>query len=357
MRYGYTPDDWHGVLTILLMLVLTACGGTRYPVGAPAPGPATSSAAPNYSQLFYWGAHPAKHDAADSLPAPYRRDASVDSSVAVFFVHPTTYTEADSVTGRPYEQRYWNASVNDASLNAKTDYSTLLNQASAFNRYWVFAPRYRQAHIRSFFIPDSVARPFFDTAYADVKQAFLHFLKAIGQRPFIIAAHSQGTLHAARLLQELIDGQPLQQRLVAAYLIGLPVPNDYFKQCQPCATATSVGCFVSWRTYRRGYVPDFVRQEKFTAVVHNPISWRLGDTAWVPRQQQQGAVLYRFNKPKAQNVGAQVHGNILWSSKPRFFGNLFFTTPNYHIGDINLFWRDIRLNTMARVEAYFAQHR
>lgn len=355
MRCCHRPESWQ-CITALLLLMLAACSSSSYPIATPAPGPATSAASPHYEQLYYWAAHPAKYDAADSLPAPYRTDAAIDSSVAVFFVHPTTYTEADSVAARPYEQRYWNASVNDAALNAKTDYSSMLNQASAFNRYWVFAPRYRQAHIRSFYIPDSVARPFFDTAYADVKQAFLHFLKTIGQRPFIIAAHSQGTLHAGRLLQELVDGQPLQQRLVAAYLIGLPVPADYFKQCQPCATASSVGCFVSWRTYRRGYVPAFVQQEKFTAVVHNPISWRR-DSVWVPRQQQQGAVLYRFNKPKAQNVGAQVHGNILWSSKPRFFGNVFFTTPNYHIGDINLFWKDIRLNTTTRVQAYFAQRR
>ena len=41
--------------------------------------------------------------------------------------------------------------LNDQSLNAKTDYSTILYQASAFNEYRVFAPRYRQAHLRSYY--------------------------------------------------------------------------------------------------------------------------------------------------------------------------------------------------------------
>jgi hypothetical protein len=51
-------------------------------------------------------------------------------------------------------------------------------------------------------------------------------------------------------------------------------------------------------------------------------------------------------------VGAGIHGNILWSSKPRFFGNIFFTRKNYHIGDINLFWKNIRDNVAQQTAGY-----
>jgi len=99
-----------------------------------------------------------------------------------------------------------------------------------------------------------------------------------------------------------------------------------------------------------------VLAEKEPSHVVNPISWRT-DKDWVSRKEQKGAVLYRFNKPKANNVGAGIHGNVLWSDKPRFFGNLFFTQKNYHIGDINLFWKDIRDNVDLRVEAYRARNK
>src|SRR5215831_11841941 len=47
--------------------------------------------APNYSNLYYWAAHPAKWDFSDSTPSFLKGEAR-DSSVDVFFLHPTTYT-------------------------------------------------------------------------------------------------------------------------------------------------------------------------------------------------------------------------------------------------------------------------
>lgn len=334
---------------IVMMLVLLSCSNSKYPMEAYATAPSADSI-PNYAHLYYWAAHPHKKDLADSTPKPLANDV-VDSSVAVFFIHPTTYTDAAAIEGKPFSMQYWNASVNDAALNAKTDYSSMLNQASVFNRFAVYAPRYRQAHIRSFYINDSIAQPFFDTAYADIERAFMFFLQSIGQKPFIIASHSQGTLHAGRLLKTHVEGKPLQKRLVAAYIIGLPVPEQYFTSLPACTQPNQTGCFVSWRTYKKGYVPEFVQQEKFKAIVVNPLIWTK-DTTPVPRAQSKGAVLYKFNQLKPRNVSTQIHGNILWSTKPRFFGNWFFTTKNYHIGDLNLFWKDIRDNAVDRVKAY-----
>ena len=43
-------------------------------------------------------------------------------------------------------------------------------------------------------------------------------------RPFILAGHSQGALHALRLLRERVAAKPaLRRRLVAAYLVGAPI--------------------------------------------------------------------------------------------------------------------------------------
>jgi len=306
----------------------------------------SQSQKPDYSDLNYWAAHPWKKDLSDSVPKPLRDTYQQDSAADVFFIHPTTLTASD------YPQ--WNADIDDAELSAKTDYSTILYQASVFNeRCRVFAPRYRQAHIRSFFIADSISESYFDIAYEDIKAAFNYYLANFNNgRPIIIASHSQGTKHAARLLKEFFDGKPLKDQLVCAYIIGLSVPDDYFSKLSPCTDSLSTGCFVSWRTFKSGYTePNFIAKESFKAIVINPLSWT-SDTLFYSSAYNKGGVLKKFNKIVPRTVSAEVHHNILWTSKPNVAGKLFFTKKNYHIGDINLFYMNIRENISARITAY-----
>ncbi len=334
----------------------TGCGQTGQITSAK---PGLPAPAPDYSSLESWAAHPAKYDLSDSLPAPYR-PLSRDSSVDVFFIHPTSYYDKKAVDssrlGEETERLCWNASLADPVVNKITDEGSILNQASVFNGYRVFAPRYRQAHIQAFYIPDSLSKPFFDTAYADIRNAFTWYLATENKgRPFIIASHSQGTLHAARLISEMIDGHPLSRQFVAGYLVGLPVRENLFSNIPPCTAPDTKGCIVSWRSFKQGYEPPYLVQENFKAIVVNPLTWT-SLPGPVPRKENKGSILYKFNKPKTANVSTVIHGNILWCSKPRFFGNIFFTRKNYHIGDYNLFWKNIRDNAAERVRAYRASN-
>jgi hypothetical protein len=302
---------------------------------------------PDYSNLNYWAAHPWKKNLSDSIPKPLRKDFVKDSTVDVFFIHPTTLTAKNDTR--------WNAAINDAAINSKTDYSTILYQASVFNeKCRVFAPRYRQAHLRAFYIDKTEAVPYFDTAYTDVKNAFEYYLQHFNNgRPIIIASHSQGTKHAARLLKEFFDNKPLQSKLVCAYIIGLPVPENFFTSIPSCKDANSTGCVVSWRTYKRGYTePYFVAKENFKAIVVNPLSWNQ-DTSFVTADKNTGGVLLKFNKIIPHVVSANIHNNILWTSKPDVFGKLFYTKKNYHVGDINLFYMNIRQNVKTRIGAFW----
>ncbi len=304
---------------------------------------------PDFSNLNYWAAHPWKKDPSDSVPKPLRKNFQPDTSADVFFIYPTSLTaETDT---------RWNADIDDVQINAKTDYSSILYQASVFNASCrVFAPRYRQAHLKAFFIPDSVSEKYFDTAYADVKNAFEYYLAHFNNgRPIIIASHSQGTKHAARLLKEYFEGQALQKKLVCAYIIGLPVPENYFSGLPACKDSASTGCFVSWRTYKRGYTePLFVAKENFKAVVVNPLIWS-SDTSFTPSSINKGGVLLNFNKIVPHTVNANIHRNVLWTCKPNMFGRIFFTKKNFHVGDINLFYMNIRQNVQTRITAYLKQ--
>ncbi len=336
----------YNFLLFILMIVITSCSKKNY-ASLSYYNFTSADNKPDYSNLNYWAAHPWKKDPSDSVPKPLRRGFIKDSLVDVFFIHPTTLTDKNDSS--------WNANINDAALNAKTDYSSILYQASVFNEQCrVFAPRYRQAHYRAFFVDEKTAAPYFDLAYEDVKNAFEFYLQYYnGGRPIIVASHSQGTKHAARLLKEFFDSTVLQNKLVCAYIIGLPVPENYFTNIPACNNAKSTGCIISWRTFKSGYTePNFVAKEKFKAIVVNPLSWTR-DTLLVPAKNNKGGVLLKFNKVVPHVVDAQIHNNVLWSSKPNVFGKIFFTKKNFHVGDINLFYVNIRENVRERIGVYW----
>ena len=299
---------------------------------------------PDYGDLYYWAAHPAIWDPSDSVPKPIRKDYRFDSTADVFFIHPTTFTEG--------EAKNWSASFSDAGLNAKTDYSPVLFQASVFNQYRVFAPRYRQAHLRSYFPgPHDTAQALaaFEQAYQDVKAAFEYYLKTDNcGRPIIIASHSQGSTHAIRLLKEFFDGKPLQQQLVAAYVIGMYMPDNSFSSLPICTKPGQTGCVIGWRTYKMDYTPAFVKKETQPSIVVNPLTWTT-DTGFVDRKQNNSSILLNFNHIRGSVADAQIHDGLLWTRHPHFPGSRFYKTSNYHIGDINLYYGSIRENVALRV--------
>jgi hypothetical protein len=305
---------------------------------------------PDYSNLDYWAASPFKVDPSDNVPRGLK-DRKKDTLADVFFIYPTSYTDRQKPDG-------WNADINDAVVNEKTDKGSILYQASVFNRYCrVFAPRYRQANLNAFFTSHKDSgEAALDIAYEDVRNAFEYYLKNYNHgRPIIIASHSQGTWHAGRLLKEFFEGKPLEKQLVCAYIIGLPVFTNYFTQLKPCDDSTATGCFISWRTFQRGYVAPYIEKETLKASVINPLTWTL-DTAFAPASLNKGGVLRNFNKVIPGIVNAQIHGNVLWVNKPKFLGSIFIKRKNFHIADYNFFYENIRENAGTRIRAFLKKN-
>ena len=300
---------------------------------------------PDYSSLDYWAAHPYKHDPSDSIPSPLQGSSVQDSAVDVFFLHPTTFTS--------FSDTAWNAPLQDAELNAKTDYTTILYQASAFNECRVFAPRYRQANLRAYYSRDTVrARQAFDLAYDDIRNAFKYYLSHFNQgRPIVIASHSQGSTHARRLLKEFFEDRPLKSKLVAAYIVGMVIPKNYFQTLKPCDDSLETGCFMGWRTFRKGYEPEFVEREEGNAVVINPLTWQANED-YAPPSLNKGAVLLKFNQINREAADAQIHDGVIWIHKPHFPGSFFYWKKNYHVADINLYWINIRMNLRKRIAMF-----
>lgn len=331
------------MLFIAVAFVSTACAVV--PKGEA--GELTAPLKPDYSSPMCWAALPDRVDNADQTPDGLQ-DRQQIAEADVFFVHPTTYTGERG-------QKYWNAPIDQEKLNQKTDETTILYQASIFNGAGrVFAPRYRQAHLHAYFAKGEEkiqAEKAFGVAYQDVRSAFEYYLKHFHNgRPIIIASHSQGTTHAKRLLLEYFDGKPLQNKLVAAYLVGIPVEKSLYTNLSPCENAEDIGCYVSWRSFRRGYLPKFHKSDN-DIVATNPLLWTT-ESAYGPKTLNEGAVLWKFEKLLPGLADAKVNEGLLWINKPRFPGSIFFTRRNYHLADFNFYYVNVRENAMLRVRRF-----
>lgn len=337
---------------------------------APAP------AAPDYSKAGNWAATPEiPNNPSDVAPLNV---ALVDPALAesdVFFIHPTTF----------FSNTKWNAPLDDAETNRRTDVGTIRNQASVFSGCCrVYAPRYRQATFSAFVTKDRTndVRKALDLAYSDVLAAFDFYIKYENQkRPFIIASHSQGSRHAIRLLKDRIESSPLRDRLVAAYIIGAAVPEDATKRLFPsipvCRTAIQTGCIVAFATFREGadstafqdraeieYQTGFERTGGKPLICVNPLNWETGGTA-VPASANLGAWGYgQESQPRAVSPGVTGarcgNGNgTLYVSDPSeiFFRRLVMPVGNYHNYDYQLFYMNIRSNAALRVKAFVSGKR
>ncbi len=358
LETAHSMQAWrHWVLGALLGLALAA-------VAAADPAPA----APDYAQPDTWAAWPGRPSGADSV-APGLPDASLpaDERADVFFIHPTTYLVGSDPNAR------WDE---PGSTSTQIDRGVLRFQASVFNACCrIYAPHYRQAHLHAFFGNDDAASAqAFEIAYSDVLRAFDYYLAHENHgRPFIIASHSQGSLHAMRLLQERIAGKPLQHQLVAAYAIGYAIPLDIERTGLPiCRAATQTGCVIDWNTVKDGAsdhgrentrliwtTEGYQRAAGRTMFCVNPLNWSLGGSATADLNL--GALpsvrpSMDLQAPVVALTGAACSGGDLRIDIPfaqrRGFSDALTLMGSYHIFDYNLFYTNIRLNARDRIRAW-----
>lgn len=323
---------------------------------------------PDYSQRGIWAALPDREDSADALPTIDVLDQQASAAVDVFFVHPTTYFGTDN----------WNQPLDNQQVNQLTDSFVMRGQAAAFNSCCrIYAPRYRQATIYSFLDKSSSGPAALQVAYSDVERAFEYFLQNFGNdRPFILASHSQGTVHLRTLLEKRITGTSLRNRMVAAYAIGFSLDADELAKAVPdvpiCQSAEQTGCVVSWNAVGPE-VTKYMDTSKNICV--NPLTWKT-DGAHADAALNLGGVAYpgRFAGTLAdlkelpqEYIDARpivepgvadaqcVDGMLLvreirsthYSSRP-------MGRDNYHVYDYHLFAMNLRKNAELRVAQYLA---
>lgn len=321
---------------VVVLISLYSCKSVVIPNFSSQPSPIS----PNYQESSSWAILPNKY------PETLKQwKTTKDSLIAdVFYIYPTLNIDKKDVR--------WNVSIEDAVQQEKVVNKAVYFQASAFlNSGKLYVPFYRQAHLRSYSNYNKGGEKALDLAYSDVKNAFTIYLEKYNNgRPIIIAAHSQGTTHAIRLLNDFFDGKPLHSKLIAAYIPGIAIQKNQFESIPLMTGPTETGGFVAWNTYKMNYYPKRHAKLFKGSAVSNPITWNA--TIESERSDHKG-FLFSNGKLYKQALEVKVADGILWISLPHFPFRLFVLgKKRYHEGDINLFWEDIRENTLVRVQSY-----
>ena len=264
-------------------------------------------------------------------------------SIDVFYVYPTLIVSD--------KDERWNVPINDSVQIRKVLNIAVRFQASAWgNSGNIYVPYYRQAHIRSYNLLENGGTTALLLAYSDVKSAFEYYLKHHNNgRGIILAGHSQGSTHISYLLKDFFDGKPLQKQLVAAYIPGVGLDRNQFKTIPFMEKPNQTGGFVTWNTFKKKFDQKNYKWYKGKVVI-NPVTWET--TALAERKLHKG-FLYSNGKMYKNSFDTHTDNGVIWISTPHFpYRYLAFTLRNYHVGDVNLFWEDIRENSLLRVHAF-----
>jgi len=300
---------------------------------------------PDYSNYDSWAAFPQINTIADRVPVRSTlKSQQINAMVDVFYLHRTTLVS----------NQKWNADIENKILNNRTDKEAIRNQVSIFNESCkIYAPRYRQATLYSFFDKSGSGQKALDLAYQDIKDAFRFYLDHYNQgRPIVIAGHSQGAEHAKRLLLEYFDGKELRKKLVVAYLIGMPIQESTFTEIPPGGSPSQTGCFLCWSTFGWGISPNYFQESYRTSVCTNPLTWDKNEV-YGGFQMHLGSVPLNFRRIDKQILDTKCEYGVIWIHNRKKLSYMALPVKNYVIMDLNLFYMNIRENLKLRINNYF----
>ena len=344
-------------------------------------GEQSSPDAPDYSLEQNWAALPENNSKAELTPSSLK-NINVDSEVNCFFVHPTGFFLKD-----------WNFDLNKETATYQRTELMLATQASAFNGICqIYAPQYRQATFAAISTNQYESSiNSLELAYSDVKRAFEYFLFEINKsKPFILAAHSQGSLHSQRLLTEFTPY--LKKYMIAAYLIGYPLEQDYlsFAGFSKPTNESDPQVVIQFQTVgESGKRPRFKfwlaegdsykLKEPGALASANPISWQQDDiwhssdieSLLMPKISGDNVFLDYLAEgktngkikelwfPNDQEIFAKLSSDGLLEAKgssiDRILRRDISGMKDLHIWDYQIFWSHIRKNAKKRTQSFLGK--
>lgn len=295
---------------------------------------------------------------------------STDLSVDIFYLYPTTYAKQN--------ENDTDICDIDNSLMRSNAYLAFNRQATAFDTVGnIYAPYYRQADAASCLslTEEDKDKLLSGNPKSDVIAAFDYYINHYNNgRPFILAGHSQGSNMLLYLLSDYMEEHPeVYERMVAAYVIGYSVTEDYLAKnphLKFAEGADDTGVIISYNTQAPtidGKNPVILDG----ALVINPITWtRSSATADASENlgsimlNQDGSVVLDENgeiKQVMDFADATVdneNGVLICSTVDADTwapGNAVFPKGVFHSFDYPFYYYNIRENAAERTEVFLSQ--
>lgn len=289
------------------------------------------------------------------LPEPDQEPLPVD----IFYVYPTVVADREQPLMH-FDDKKLRRKTGDITDQQTGIFAGLGNVYAPYCRQLEF---YRAMEALQQEKPDYCAMA---VGAEDVRQAFLYYLAHYNEgRPFILLGHSQGAMDLLMLMEREFQRPELQDKLIAAYLIGVAITPEELKafpHLTAAAAATDTGVIVSYNTVAPDAAPSPF--EKPAAVCINPLNWRTDGTP-AAAEENLGAVFFDgHNKVTAvvpEFCGAAVdpeRGVLLVElAEPDQYDARIMGHGIYHMNDLYFFYRNLAANAAERIKSYRARSR
>lgn len=357
------------IFSLLILIIMSACNNSKtttkltdinmlsgkelgIPVKLPSFNPEKDiTSKPDYTNSDSWVSIPDWFD-------------TTKQEVDVFWVYPTILSDDSTYL----------MDIKNESLRKQAEW-TIIGQASVFNGLAnIYAPYYRQNNVNINPLMLTEASPIFKIGQEDLINAFDYFIKNFnkGERPIIIAGHSQGSVRIVELSKdkELLMGDSLaRSKMIATYAIGYSITDNDIKENPLIEIADSslqTGCFITYNT-----ISDEPGIEKkgptiiAGTYVVNPLSWKT-NTEFVPASENIEAVFFNHENPEKPQffkhfAAAQKKDNALVItdiSHPEMISSTSVTFPKgiYHVYDYAIFYGNLKKNIADRIAEYFSNN-
>lgn len=294
---------------------------------------------------------------------------SLDKEVDVFYLYPTAWQKVGKDEPNICE-------IDNASM-LKGSNLAFKRQATAFETVGnIYAPYYRQvdaAYNLSLTLEEQ-ADVIAGIPKSDVIAAFDYYIKNYNKgRPFILAGHSQGSNLLLYVLSDYMKENPkVQERMVAAYVIGYSVTKSYMAENPHLKFAEGpddTGVIISYNTEAENVtennpvvLPD--------SLVINPINWSREEVL-ATAAENMGSILLNADGTVVQNAAGEIgpiknfadacinkeRGVIICSTadvEKLSPGNSVFPKGVFHSFDYPFYYYNIRENAANRTAHYLS---
>lgn len=289
--------------------------------------------------------------------------SAVTHAVDTFYIYPTAYW--DTSEGAPTI-----CDIDDPVMRQNAD-ALYEKQAIVYAESTnVFAPYYRQVNMAVAAVAPAETRNALleQEPKADLFAALDYYFEHLnGGRPFILAAHSQGTQMMLFALSEYRKAhEDYFSRMVAAYALGYSITSEFLEENPELSFAEGAddtGVIISWNTEGEGNrdQDSFVVEEGSVAI--NPLNWRRDET-YAGKEENLGARILNENTGAYEIIPAAAdavldtqrgvvvtHTDVMEPMDPA----MGFGPESYHGGDYDLWYNNIKENVRLRVESYLSQ--